>query len=99
HDSDAFNRFDAASALAMHHLVASTAAIRARQKPSTPAALISALARSLGDDRLDHAFVAQVIAVLNESEIAHEIGNDVDPDAVHAARKALKRTLGTPLPA
>jgi aminopeptidase N len=100
HDSDAFNRFDAASTLAMHHLVASTAAIRARQKPpAPPAALISALARSLGDDRLDHAFVAQVIAVPSESEIAHEIGNDVDPDAVHAARKTLKHTLGTVLAA
>jgi aminopeptidase N len=83
----------------MHHLVASTAAIRARQKPPAPDALISALARSLGDDRLDPAFVAQVIAVPGENDIAHEIGNDVDPDAVLAARKALKHTLGKALAA
>ncbi len=99
HDSDPFNRFDAASTLAMRHLVAATAAIRARQKPSSPDALISALARSLDDPRLDPAFVAQVIAVPSEANIAHEIGNDVDPDAVLAARKALKRTLGEALAA
>src|SRR5712692_3779320 len=99
HDSDPFNRFDAASTLAMRHLVASTAAIRARQTPPSPRALISALARSLDDNRLDPAFVAQVIAVPSESDIAHEIGNDVDPDAVLAARRALKRTLGAALAA
>ena len=99
HDSDPFNRFDAASTLAMRHLVAATAALRARRKPPSPDALISSLARSLDDNRLDPAFVAQVIAVPSESDIAHEIGNDVDPDAVLAARKALKRTLGAALAA
>ena len=99
HDSDPFNRFDAASTLAMRHLVAATAALRARRKPPSPDALISALARSLDDNRLDPAFVAQVIAVPGESDIAHEIGNDVDPDAVLAARRALKRTLGAALAA
>jgi aminopeptidase N len=99
HDSDPFNRFDAASMLAMRYLNASTAAIRIRQKPPSPDALISALARSLDDNRLDPAFVAQVLAMPSESDIAHEIGNDVDPDAVLAARKALKHTLGEALAA
>jgi aminopeptidase N len=99
HDSDAFNRFDAASTLAMHHLVASAAAIRAKRTPPSPKALISALARSFDDDRLDPAFVAQVTAVPSEADIAHEIGSDVDPDAVLAARKGLKRTLGEALAA
>jgi aminopeptidase N len=99
HDSDSFNRFDAASTLAMHHLVAGAAAIRAKRTPPSPKALTSALARSFDDDRLDPAFVAQVVAVPGESDIAHEIGGDVDPDAVLAARKGLKRTLGEALAA
>ncbi len=99
HDSDSFNRFDAASTLAMHHLVASAATIRAKQAPPSPKALISALTLSFEDDRLDPAFVAQVVAIPSEADIAHEIGNDVDPDAVLAARKGLKRTLGGALAA
>jgi aminopeptidase N len=99
HDGDPFNRFDAASTLAMHHLVASAAAIRAKRTSPSPQALISALARSFDDDRLDPAFVAQVVAVPGESDIAHEIGGDVDPDAVLAARRGLKQTLGEALAA
>ena len=99
HDGDPFNRFDAASTLAMRHLVASTAALRARKASPSPDALVSALARSLDDDRLDPAFVAQVITVPGESDIAHEIGSDVDPAAVLATRIALKRTLGEKLAA
>ncbi|HLL29056.1 MAG TPA: aminopeptidase N [Xanthobacteraceae bacterium] len=99
HDGDAFNRFDAASTLAMRHLVASAAALRAGKKPTRPDALISAFALSLDDGRLDPAFVAQVVAVPGETDIAHEIGNDVDPDAVLAARQTLKRTLSKALAA
>jgi aminopeptidase N len=97
HDSDPFNRFNAASTLAMHHLVAGAAAVRAGRTAPSPKALISALARSFDDDRLDPAFVAQVVAVPGESDVAHEIGSDVDPDAVLAARKGLKRALGESL--
>jgi aminopeptidase N len=97
HDSDPFNRFDAASTLAMRQLVAGTAAVRAAKTPPRPDALISALRRSLDDEALDPAFVAQVIAVPGENDVAHEIGNDVDPGSIFAARKALKRTLGEAL--
>jgi len=94
HDRDPFNRFDAASTLAMRQLVAGTAALRAGKTPPPPDALISVLARSLDDEALDPSFVAQVIAVPGENDIAHEIGSDIDPGAILAARKALKRTLG-----
>src|SRR5262249_16868860 len=94
HDSDLFNRFDAASALAMRHLVASTASIRTQETPRSATALISALAQSLGDEQLDPAFVAQVIAVPGEDDVAQDIGKDVAPCAVLSARKALKCALG-----
>ena len=96
---DAFNRFDAASILAMRDLVARAAAFRARRNPPSPDALTSAFALTLDDHRLDPAFVAQVIAVPSEADIAHEIGSDVDPDAILVARKTLKRTLGETLAA
>ena len=96
-DPDSFNRFDAASTLAMRYLVASSKAFQEGHKPETPDALISALYKTLEDDRQDPAFVTQVIAVPSESDIALEIGANVDPDAVLAARKDLRRRLGIAL--
>lgn len=97
HDADPFNRFDAAYTLAMRHLVAGTAAFQAGGKPASPDALIAALARTLADEKRDPAFVAQVIAVPSESDIANEIGADIDPDAILTARQNLRRALGAAL--
>src|SRR6185312_17015247 len=80
HDSDPFNRFDAANTLAMRHLVASTADVRAGLKPSAPNALIAALDETLKDEKLDPAFKAQAVGIPSESDIAHEIGTNIDPD-------------------
>jgi aminopeptidase N len=41
--------------------------------------------------------VAQVIALPSESDIAREIARDVDPDAVYAARQALRLAVMTSL--
>ena len=42
----------------------------------------------------DPAFAALVLALPSEADIAQEIGRDVDPDAVHDARRALRRRIG-----
>ena len=99
HDSDPFNRFDASYTLAMRHLVSATADIRAGLKPSAPGALIAALEETLKDERLDPAFKAQAAGVPSESEIAHEIGSDIDPQAIHAARTDVRRALSKALAA
>jgi aminopeptidase N len=96
-DSDPFNRFDATSTLAMRYLVTNSAAFQEGRKPEAPDALIAALDKTLEDERQDPAFVAQVIAVPSESDIAHEIGANVDPDAILAARRDLRRRLGAAL--
>jgi len=44
--------------------------------------------------RIDHAFAALTMGLPTESDIAREIGEDVDPDAIHAARKAMRGALG-----
>jgi aminopeptidase N len=50
---------------------------------------------------LENALIAQAITLPSEADIAREIGRDVDPDAIHAARRALRtaigRRLGEPL--
>jgi aminopeptidase N len=97
HDADPFNRFDAAQTLALAHLVEATEAARAGRAPAAPAALINALGSVLTDTALDPAFIAQALTVPSESDIAREIGADVDPDAVFTARTALRRALGRAL--
>jgi aminopeptidase N len=97
HDSDPFNRWQAVYTLAMRLLVDSTAAIRRREPPRQDPALIAALDAVLNSRDLEPAFVAQVIALPSESDIAREIARDVDPDAVYAARQALRLAVMTAL--
>ncbi len=47
----------------------------------------------LSDRDLEPAFVAQTIALPSEADIAREIATNVDPDAVLAARRALRRAI------
>ena len=97
HDSDAFNRWEAVYALAMRLLAASAAALRrgdaALEDPGLTAAIRSAL---LARD-LEPAFVAQVMALPSESDIAREIATNVDPDAIFDAREALRGSISSAL--
>jgi aminopeptidase N len=93
HDSDPFNRWQAVHTLAMRLLVDSTAAIRRSEPPRQDPALMAALETVLTSRELEPAFVAQVISLPSESDIAREIARDVDPDAVYAARQALRLVI------
>ena len=53
--------------------------------------LMAALGAILADDKLEPAFIALTLAPPSEADIAREIGHDVDPDAVFAARRELAR--------
>jgi aminopeptidase N len=92
YDSDPFNRYDAVEQLAMQQLVAS-----AKGSNEPPSALIEALGNALDNATLDDAFLAQLFSLPDESDIAREIGKNVDPDAILAARRKIKRDIGTAL--
>ena len=55
---------------------------------------MAALGAILADARLEPAFVALALAPPSEADIAREIGRDVDPDAIFAARRALRAAIG-----
>src|SRR5215467_10569360 len=97
HDSDPFNRWQAVHTLAMRLLVESSAAVQRGEPPRQDPAFNAALAALLASRELEPAFVAQVIALPSESDIAREIASNVDPDAVLAARQALRRSITTSL--
>ena len=100
HDSDPFNRWEAAQFILMDHLVQQTKAIQsgASETPDTlDEGILDALKACLMDDSLEHAFRAQLLQLPIESDVAREIGTNVDPDAIHAAREGLRLSLSTAL--
>ncbi|AWN45111.1 aminopeptidase N [Methylobacterium terrae] len=100
HDSDAFNRWQAAQSLAMEVLVGRARAGAPLGPEAGPegAALASALATFLDAEALaDPAFAALVLTLPGEQEVAQTLGAEVDPDAVWRARQTLRVQLGRDL--
>ncbi|SHO66253.1 aminopeptidase N [Pseudoxanthobacter soli DSM 19599] len=98
HDSDPFNRWEAAQAIATVALKAAAAAIAAGgTSPETDRSFVSALGTVAADETLDHAFRALVLQLPSETDIAREIGSDVDPTAIAAARRNMRRAIAEAL--
>ncbi|HTR14856.1 MAG TPA: aminopeptidase N [Roseiarcus sp.] len=97
HDGDNFNRWQALQSLTTRVLLRSVKAVRAGRRPERNVGLIAALGGLIADARaarVDPAFAALALALPSEADIAREIGEDVDPDAIFVARKALRGALG-----
>jgi aminopeptidase N len=94
HDPDPFNRWQAVQTLAMSLLTGNVSALRAGAPAREDEGLMAALAAILADRRLEPAFVALALTPPSEADIGREIGSDVDPDAVFAARKGLRAATG-----
>jgi aminopeptidase N len=94
HDADSFNRWQALQTLAMRLLVDNTSALRANRAVREDPGLLDACDLTLNNGLLEPAFVALALTLPGEADIAREIGRDVDPDAVFAARTALRAVLG-----
>jgi len=97
HDTDPFNRWQAMQTLATALLIDNVAAHRANAPKRAADALVHALGAVLGDQGLEPAFVAQAMMLPSEGDIAREIGRDVDPDAIFAARRELRGEIGRKL--
>jgi aminopeptidase N len=97
HDADPFNRWQALQTLATRLLVDNTAALRTGGAAREDAGLLDALGAVLADGALEPAFIALALTLPGEADIAREIGRDVDPDAIFAARAALRAAVGTKL--
>jgi aminopeptidase N len=97
HDSDPFNRWQAVQTLAANVLIDNVAALRSRRAPRQDEGLVKALAAILADSSLEPAFITQALTMPSEADIARDIGRDVDPDAVFAARAGLRATISEQL--
>jgi aminopeptidase N len=89
-DSDSFVKWQAGQTLMMRRLVAEVAG--SREGPDTDA-IANALRAVLEDKRLEPAYQALAITLPSEGDLSREIGSNIDPDAIHAARIRLKASL------
>jgi aminopeptidase N len=92
HDSDGFNRWDAAQTLAQRLLLAMVA----DPTRSVPEAFIAAFERALADEAADDALIAEVLTLPSESYLGDQM-SVVDVDGIHAARQRLAAEIGTRL--
>ena len=96
-DADLYNRWQAAYAYATRTLVANVASLAEKKRASRGLSYARALAASLRDESLEPAYQAELLKLPSQSEIAREIGRNVDPDLILAAHRHLQRLMGTSL--
>ena len=95
HDSDPFNRWQAAQTYATNLLTAAAReADLGRVTGKEAARLAQALAATARDDTLRAAYRAEFLKLPSESDISRELARDVDTDKVRQAREALRATIG-----
>jgi aminopeptidase N len=97
HDADPFNRWQALQTISMRLLIDNVAALRSGRPTRSDDQLMLALAAILEDTALEPAFVALALVPPGESDIAREIGRDIDPDAILRARAGLRAAIGQQL--
>jgi aminopeptidase N len=97
HESDPFNAWEAGQRLASTLILDAAAAIAAGRAPVWPGSFIDAARRLLQTQATrGAAFVAEALTLPGETTLA-EAMEVVDPDALHAARNALRRHLAEQL--
>jgi aminopeptidase N len=97
HESDPFNAWEAGQRLASTLILDATASIVAGRAPVWPASFVDATRRLLlTQAERGAAFVAEALTLPGETTLA-EAMDEVNPDALHAARNALRRHLAEQL--
>ncbi|MGL4405150.1 MAG: aminopeptidase N, partial [Notoacmeibacter sp.] len=88
HDADLVSRWQALNALELNALLQNSRSLQNGDAASINQPLIALKCEMAVDQRLDPHFRALILAVPNESEIAREMAENVDVEAIHSARKS-----------
>jgi len=93
-DPDLFNRWEAGQSLAEELILS-----RAKGNPDAAgeASFAAALGRSIADPSAEPAFTALLLQLPEEPDLAVSMAPDADPEAIHTARDALRRTIARTL--
>ncbi|WP_430250273.1 aminopeptidase N [Neorhizobium sp. DAR64860/K0K1] len=93
HDTDLFSRWQSLADLAIPNLTKAARDAREGHEVTCDPALIAALLEAAGDDTLEPAFRAQVLALPSEADIGRELGGNNDPEAIHTGRNAVLKLI------
>ncbi len=93
HDEDLFARWEAGQQAAVRQLQTLSAAYQSGRDLVAGAAYLAAMETLLQDEKLDQAFLAEMITLPSETYVA-EMAETPDPDAIHAAREFLRQAVG-----
>ncbi len=93
HDADLFNRWEAAQTVMTRVLLRGITGETTDGGDELTVALGSLLRKAEDDP----AFVAQALTLPSETDLARAIKRNVDPDAIHAARRDLRAAIGRTL--
>lgn len=89
HDADLFARWQAFSDIALPNLVEAARKARDGGEITVDPLLAETLIAVAGDETLEPAFRAQILALPSEADVAREHGSNNDPDAIRAGREAV----------
>ena len=97
HDSDNFNRWEAAQTIGKALIVKAVKALALGKKIPNISAFADALGKCLESSKLDDAFKALILVLPSEADITAAIGKDVDSDLVYVAREAVRSGIAKQL--
>ena len=96
HDNDAFNRWDAAQELATNTIMGQIDNHRRGRELELDAAFVQFFSRTLAEQRLDRALIAEALTLPGEAYLADRM-QTIDVDAIHVARQTMRRGLANAL--
>ena len=89
HDSDPFARWQAFNTLLTDSLISAYRCVRGDTRLRFPSQIAQLAGRIAADASLEPAYRALAITLPSETDIARDIGKDIDPDAIFVARRGL----------
>ena len=92
HDSDDFNRWDAAQELAQRMILNMVAQYRDGRPMAVPQGVVEAFGTALADDSADKNLLAEVLHLPSESYLGDQM-ETVDVEGIHGAREAFMNCL------
>ncbi len=93
HDSDLFARWQATNDFATRILIQLAKAKEPGKHVERMKTYAKALENTLNNRDLDQAYRAEILKLPSEADIAREIARNVDPDAIHNARRLFAKTI------
>ncbi len=96
HDSDDFNRWDAAQELAQRRVLEMVAQRREDRPMTVPLGVVEAFEAALADESADKSLLAEMLHLPSESYLGDQM-ETVDVEGIHAAREALLHHLASAL--